>query len=197
MKKHSTPFFKKFFIGAIIFFVATLGFGSYMYFSGGVSVTSDKIDIIVLGNAFTKGGEELPLQIEIVNRNNAKLELANLIIEYPRGANDDAGDMVRIPRDAIGTINAGESITRNVKVSLFGEEKSIRPVRIRLEYHPEGSNAIFTKETEYGVTISSAPLSLLVESPDTVTPEQSMIFTVTAKLNTTLPSGTTMLQIAM
>lgn len=196
MKKHSIPFFKKFFIGAIIFFVATLGFGAYMYFSGGVSVTSDKIDIIVLGNAFTKGGEELPLQIEIVNRNNAKLELANLIIEYPRGANDDAGDMVRIPRDAIGTISAGESITRNVKVSLFGEEKSIRPVRIRLEYHPEGSNAIFTKETEYGVTISSAPLSLLVESPDTVTPEQSMIFTVTAKLNTTLPSGTTMLQIA-
>ena len=194
-KKHSS-IFKKFFKISIVFFIGALLFGAYMYFSGGISVSNDNIDIVVLGTAFTKGGEELPLQVEIVNRNNASLELANLIIEYPRGATDEASDVVRLPRDSIGTIKAGQSVTRNIKVKLFGEEKAIRPVTIRLEYHPEGSNAIFTKESQYGVTISSAPLSLVVDAPDTATVDQLTTFKITAKLNTALPAERTMLEIA-
>ena len=188
--------FKKFFIGASIFFILALAFSGYMFMSGGISVSNDNIDITVIGNAFTKGGEELPLQIEINNRNNASLELADLIIEYPKGASDNVADVVRLPRDTIGTIKAGSSITRNVKVTLFGDEKSLRNVKISLEYHPEGSNAIFTKTKEYPITISSAPLSLLIEAPKTATSDQQVSFTVTAALNTTLPGGATMLQVA-
>jgi hypothetical protein len=195
MRKPRTSFFKKFFIGAIIFFVCALGFAAYMFYSGGVSVSSDNIDIVVLGNAFAKGGDELPLQIEIVNRNRAKLELANLVISYPRGASDNANDVIRLPRDSVGTINAGQSITRNVKVTLYGDEKSVRNVKISLEYHPEGSNAIFTKEISYPVTISSAPLSLQIDAPDQVTSDQLVSFKVTASLNTSLPEGSTMLQV--
>ena len=191
-----TSFFKKFFWGALLFFVGAVLFGVYMYFSGGISVSNDNIDIVVLGNAFTKGGDELPLQVEIINRNNASLELANLIIQYPRGANDDPTDVVRLPRDSIGTIKAGQSVTRNIKVKLFGEEKSIRNVKISLEYHPEGSNAIFTKDNEYGVTISSAPLALISDVPDTATADQLFTFDVTAKLNTSLPSESSVIQVA-
>jgi hypothetical protein len=196
MKKPPTSFFKKFFIGAIVFFFCSLMFAGYMFYSGGVSVSSENIDIIVLGNAFTKGGEELPLQIEIINRNKAKLELANLVISYPRGASDSTADMIRLPRESIGTINAGDTITRNASVSLFGDEKSIRNVKISLEYHPEGSNAIFTKDVIYPVTISSAPLSLLLDAPDQVTSDQLTTIKVTASLNTSLPEGATMLQVA-
>ncbi len=196
LRKPPTSFFKKFFWGALIFFIGAVGFGAYMYFSGGISVSNDNIDIVVLGNAFTKGGEELPLQVEIINRNNASLELANLIIQYPRGANNDPTDVVRLPRDSIGTIKAGQSVTRNIKVKLFGEEKSIRNIKISLEYHPEGSNAIFTKDNEYGVTISSAPLSLIADIPDTATTDQLFTFEVTTKLNTSLPSEGSVVQVA-
>jgi len=195
MKKPKTSFFKKFFIGAVIFFVGALGFAFYMYSTGGISVSNDNIDITVLGNAFTKGGDELPLQIEITNRNNADLELADLLIEYPRGASDTAADVLRLPRETIGTIKKGQSVTRNVKVSLFGDEKSIRNVKISLQYHPEGSNAIFTKEKLYPVTISSAPLSLRIDAPTQVTSNQLVSFTITATLNTTLPQEATMLQV--
>ena len=194
-KKPHTSVFKKFFFVALIFFIGAILFSTYMFLNGGVSVSNENIDIKVLGNAFTKGGDELPLQIEITNRNNANLELANLVVEYPRGASDNPNDMVRLPRENIGLIKKGSSVTLSKKVTLFGEEKSIRNIKVTLEYHPEGSNAIFAKEKDYPVSISSAPLSLIVEAPDTATSDQVISFKVKVTLNTTLPEGATMLQV--
>lgn len=187
-KKPPVSIFKKFFIISFIFFIAALGFAFYKFSTNDTSVSNDKIDIQVIGNSFTKGGDELPLQIEITNNNNASLELSNLIIEYPKGAEDNTVDVVRMPRDAIGTIKSGESAIRNIKVKLFGEEKSVRNIKVSLEYHPQGSNAIFTKDKYYPVTISIAPLSLDIKSPDSTISDQQISFTVTATLNTSLSS---------
>lgn len=195
MRKPKTSIFKKFFIIAIMFFFGAAAFSLYTFYKGGVSVSSDNIDIIVTGNAFTKGGEELPLGIEIINRNNASLELANLIVSYPSGASDDPADVVRLPRINIGMIKPGETITKNVKVILFGDEMSNRNIKISLDYHPEGSNAIFTKEKDYIVNVSSSPLSLSIEAPKTVTSDQPISFTVKATLNTSLPSTDTMMRL--
>lgn len=195
IKKTRTPLFKKFFIGSLIFFVGALSFAFYKFSNDDSSVSSDKIDIAIVGNSFTKGGDDLPLQIEIINNNNASLEFANLIIEYPKGAEDNTIDSVRLPKDSIGTIKPGESVVRNIKVNLFGEEKSIRNIKISLEYHPEGSNAIFTKNKNYPVTISLAPLSLNVDSPTSTSSNQTISFNVTATLNTSLPQDNTILQV--
>lgn len=195
IKKSPTSVFKKFFIFSIIFFIGALGFAYYKFSNNDVSVSGDKINIEIIGNAFTKGGEELPLQIEITNNNNASLELANLIIEYPKGAEDNNIDVVRLPKDSIGTIKAGETIIRNIKVKLFGEEKSIRNIKVSLEYHPEGSNAIFTKDKFYPVTISLAPLSLIIEGPDNATSNQPITLRITATLNTSLPNENPVLQL--
>jgi hypothetical protein len=195
MKKPPMSIYKKFFIGAIAFFVGALAFSLYMFYGNNPSVSNDNIDISVLGNAFAKGGDELPLQIEIKNRNNVNLELANLIVSYPRGASDDATDVVRLPRDSIGTIAPGATIVRNIKVTLYGDEKSTRNVTVSLEYHPPNSNAIFSKDKDYPVTISSAPLSFLVDAPKDATSDQEVNFTVTASLNTSLPDAPTILQV--
>src|SRR4051812_19510950 len=80
MKKPPTSIFKKFFLGAVVFFLCAVAFSVYMFYGNNQSVSNDKIDIAVLGNAFTKGGDDLPLQVEITNRNNSNLELANLIV---------------------------------------------------------------------------------------------------------------------
>jgi len=194
-KKPPMSIFKKFFVVSIIFFIGALGFAFYKFSNNDVSVSSDKIDIIIIGNSFTKGGDEFPLQIEITNNNNASLELANLIIEYPKGADDNVNDVVRLPRDAIGTIKPGESIIRNIKVKLFGEEKSIRNIKVSLEYHPESSNAIFTKDKLYPVTISLAPLSLIIVAPTSISSNQPISFKITATLNTSLPNENAILQV--
>ncbi len=195
MKKPPTSIFKKFFIGTIIFFVGAIGFAAYMYLNGGVSVSNDNIDVKILGNAFTKGGDQLPLQVEIVNNNKASLELSDLVVEYPHGAIDDPSDVVRLPIINIGTISPGQTVTRNINVTLFGSQNSSRIVNVSLEYHPGTSNAIFTKAVQYPVTISSAPISLVINAPDTAISDQEVSFTITASLNTALPAGPTMLQV--
>ena len=73
MRKPPTSIFKKIFILSAIFFLGAVGFAVYMFSGGGTSVSNDNIDITVLGNAFTEGGTDLPLQVEITNRNNADL----------------------------------------------------------------------------------------------------------------------------
>lgn len=194
--KH-TKFFKRFFFIAVLFFIGAVAYGVYTFMQGKSTVSGDNIEITVLGNAFTQAGEELPLQIEIVNKNNAKLELVDLVVEYPRGANTDSStDMIRLPREAIGTIKPGERILRNKQVTLYGDQGEIRNVTVRLEYHPEGSNAIFTREKSYPVTISSAPLSLLLDGPVTTSSGQDVTFQITATLNTSLPSDKTLLKVA-
>lgn len=187
-RKPPMSIFKKFFIISFVFFIGALGFAFYKFSGDDTSVSNDKIDIQVIGNSFTKGGDDLPLQIEITNNNNASLELSNLLIEYPKGAEDNTVDVIRLPRDAIGTIKARESVIRNVKVKLFGEEKSVRNIKVSLEYHPQGSNAIFTKDKYYPVTISLAPLSLDVKAPESTVSDQLISFSVTATLNTSLSS---------
>lgn len=187
--------FKKFFITSVIFFVAALGFALYKFSFNNASVSNEKIEINIIGNSFTKGGDELPLQVEITNKNNASLELTNLIVEYPKGAEDSVQDVVRLPRDPIGIIKPNETVIRNIKVKLFGEEKSVRNIKFSLEYHPEGSNAIFTKDKFYPVTISLAPLSLLLEGPTTTTTNQPVTLKLTATLNTELPDENPVIEV--
>lgn len=194
-KKPPVSIFKKFFIVAIIFFLGALGFAFYKFSTNDTAVSNEKIKIEVIGNAFTKGGEDLSLQIEITNSNSARLELAALSIEYPKGADTTQNDIVRLPRDVIGTIMPNETVLRNIKVNLYGEEKTIRNIKVSLDYHPEGSNAIFTKDKYYPVTISLAPISVSVEGPTNTISNQSISLKIKTTLNTSLPESKPILQV--
>src|SRR3989344_8253847 len=160
-----TSVFKKFFLFSVLFFVLALGYAAYTFFIGGNSVSNDNIDITVVGNTYTPGGDELPLIIGVTNRNNSALQLVDLIIEYPKSSSGDLTKNTERLRDSLGTISAGETKNSNVKVILFGEQNSIRPIKISIEYRVEGSNAIFVKTKEYDVMINSTPIDLSVDAP--------------------------------
>lgn len=180
-----TSLFQKFFIFSIGFFLLAIAFALYSFLFGGNTVSNNNIEIAVLGNSFTAGGEELPLQIEITNKNNTALELADLVLEYPKGSSTDLKQDVERLRDSLGTIPAGGVRTDNIKVTLFGEQGSIKPIKISLEYRVEGSNSIFVKEKDYSVTVSSAPIDLSVDAPVTTSPNQDVTFKIKATLNAT------------
>jgi hypothetical protein len=190
-----TSVFKKIFIFSVVFFVFALAFAFYMFFFRGNVVSNANIDISVLGNTFTAGGEELPLQIEIANRNSSSLDLADLLIEYPKGSTGDLSQDTERLRTSLGTIPAGSVRTENLKIVLFGEQGSVRPIKISLEYRVEGSNAIFVKEKPYEVTISSAPINLSVTAPDEASPNQEISFDVQATLNATKPVSKILLKL--
>lgn len=178
-----TSRFKKFFIFSIVFFVLTLGYAFYIFFVGGNTVSNDNIDISILGNNFTTGGEELSLIVGIANRNNTPLELADLIMEYPRGGVADLSSDTEHFRASLGTIPAGAIRNENLKAILFGEQGSVRPIKITLEYRVAGSNAIFIKEKSYEVNITSTPINLSVDTPISISPNQDIALNIKVALN--------------
>ncbi len=159
-------FFRKIFIYSLVILAGSLIFAGYKLFGGPSTVSNDNIDIVVLGNSFAEGGEELSLQIEITNRNSVPLELADLLVEYPKGGATVSGsDVVRLPRINVGTIDSGRTHSENIKVVLFGEQGSVKDVKVSLEYRIQGSSAIFVKDMNFPVTINSAPVTLSIDAP--------------------------------
>lgn len=174
--------FKRFFFGAIIFFVLAVGFGLFMFFGGSNTVSADNIEINILGNAFVSGGEELPLKIELINRNNVALEYSDLLLEYQKGAG--AGEDIQRDRFTVGTIPAGGKVEKLVDLVLFGQQGTTRDINITLEYRVKGSSAIFIKPEIYVVNISSTPVNLVVDGPDVTNTNQDISFDITTSLNT-------------
>jgi len=193
-----TSVFKKFFVFSLAFFILTVVYASYIFFAGGNTVSNNNIDISVLGNNFTAGGEELPLIVGIANRNNSALDLVDLIVEYPKNPQaslEDPSANTERSRISLGTIPSGTIRNENVKVTLFGEQGSIIPIKISIEYRVEGSNAIFVKDRNYDVTISSTPINLSIEAPPTVSPNQDINLKVKLSLNATTPAAKILLRV--
>jgi hypothetical protein len=188
-------FFKKFFMFAVGIFILAILYAGYMFFLKGNTVSNNNIDIAILGNAFTAGGEELPLQIEITNKNTTDLLLADLLIEYPKNSSGDLTRDTEKIRQTLGTVTAGSIRSENVKVVIFGEQGSIRPIKISLEYRIEGSNSIFVKEKLYEVTVSSAPINLSIEGPTEASPGQDVVLKVKTTLNSTTPASNILLRV--
>ena len=187
----NSSFFKKFFFASIVFFIIALGIGAYIFFSGSNNISADNVQINVLGNAYTPGGEELPLTIEIANSNAVQLELADLVVEYGRNKPDvtDPADITSV-RQSIGTIGAGKVVDQKVDLTLYGQEGTNKQVKFTLEYHVPGSNAIFQKEKIFSVTINTAPVTLTALAQTSTTSDQPYTFTVNITPNTkqTIPN---------
>jgi hypothetical protein len=190
-----TSMFKRIFVFSIIFFILAIGYASYMFFGGGITVSNDNIDISVLGNTFVAGGEELPLIIGITNKNSSPLELVDLVVEYQKSSSDDSPQNVERLRQSLGVIPSGSVKNENIKVILFGEQGSTRKIKISIEYRVEGSNAIFVKEKFYNVSINSSPINLSIDIPGEITPNQDLTFSIKETLNATSSTSKMLLRV--
>ena len=175
--------FRKFFYFSLGFAGLAVIFSAFSLFTGSNTISTNEIDINVLGNSFVAGGEELPLQVEVVNKNSSALELSDLFIDYDKGG--DASSSTGHVRDvnSLGTIGAGKTATKTFSATLYGTEGSVRDISFTLQYRLSGSNAIFVKTSTFPVTISSAPVALSVDAPQSITPNQELTFTVKTKSN--------------
>ncbi len=190
-----TSRFKKFFIFSLVFFVLTLGYASYNFFFSGNTVSNNNIDISILGNTFTAGGDDLSLVIGITNRNNSALNLVDLIVDYPKGGTSGVAGEMEHYRQSLGTIPAGSTRNENVKLVLFGEQGDIRTIKVSIEYRVDGSNAIFVKDKPYEVTVSSTPINITVDAPTSISPNQNIVLNVKSVLNSTKPISNVVLKV--
>lgn len=172
---------------SVAFFILSAGIASYLIFGGGNLISTENIDIAVEGPASIAGGEELVLNVEILNKNTVPIELADLIVEYPPGtrAAENINLDLKRTRESVGTIASGERARVTARARLFGEENREQEISFTVEYRVQGSNAIFYKEQKYRIGLSSAPLSIAVDALRRVVSGEEVEFAVTVSSNTT------------
>lgn len=182
-QKVSTTGYKRFFIFSFIFFLIGLGLASFSVFRGAITLSSKNVDLTILGNSFVAGGEELPIQVEIANKNSSDLVDAVLTLEYPKGATDETGTEMTRLAEPLGTIAAGKSRSVGFSTVLYGEQGLSRTITATLSYHLAGSTATFEKAQSFSVMISSSPITLTVDGPTVSAAEQPFTITIRSVFN--------------
>ena len=175
--------FKRFFIFSFLFFILALGVALFSIYRGAMTLSSKNVDLVVLGNSFVAGGEELPIQVEIANKNSADLVDAELTLDYPKGATDEAGSDVVHLRKPLGTIVSGKTKSEEFTVVLYGEQGISREIKATLSYKLKGSSAIFEKQQVFSVMVSSSPFALTVDAPNMVGANQVFALNVRNRFN--------------
>jgi hypothetical protein len=178
---------KIFFISAIIFFICAAGAAAYVYFAGGNFISSKNVDISVNGPVTVGAGDVLNLAVTITNKNNADLETADLTITYPTGARDPykSTEPLLYQKTSLGVINAGEQFSTSTGVILFGTKGDTKDINLTLTYTVKGSNATFSKQKVFSVSLGTTPVTISVSQPASVTSGDSFTTTVSIVSNST------------
>ena len=177
--------YTKIFIGALVFFIIAVGFAFYKFFGGSNTVSGNNIGILVSGPVSVSGGEVFPLDIKVENNNTAALSNVSLLVEYPSGTRDPNNASVAMPRytETIGNIDVGKSVEQIVKASIYGQENTPELVKITVQYNIAGSNAVFTKEKDYNLVISSSPINIAVTGDTEVNANEQKNYSVNITSN--------------
>lgn len=183
----SHPMLRKFFIFAVLFFIATILVAGFVFLGGVNFVSSKNVDINVVGPTLASAGQIVELGVTIENKNNTDLELANFSVQYPQGSRnpDDTAETLTYEREELGVIQAGDEAVRNVDVVLIGSTGEKKEIKLSVEYKVKGSNATFYKEKVYEITIGNAPITLNIQGPGKVTAGDVFTTQVSVTLNST------------
>lgn len=181
----TNPFMKKIFVFALLFFIATIIVGGFVFLGGTNFVSSKNVEVNVVGPSIVSAGEALELGISISNKNNTDLELANLSVQYPPGSRSPANtaETLTFSKEDLGAIAAGAETTRNVRAVLLGSIGDVKEFKFSVEYKVKGSNATFYKDKLFEVVIGNAPVTVSVESPRSVTSGEEFETNVLITLN--------------
>jgi hypothetical protein len=181
------PLMKKVFTFAFLFFIAAILIAGYVFTGGATFISSKNVDINILGPSIISAGEVLELGVSVSNTNNADLEVANLSIQYPQGSRNplNNAESLTYTRDDLGVVEAGTEAVSNMRAVLLGATGEVKEIKFSVEYKVKGSNATFYKDKIFEVTIGDAPITLVIDSPASVTSGNSFTTTVSVTLNST------------
>jgi hypothetical protein len=174
-------------MASVAFFVGAIGFFAYYFLIGGGStpVSPGNIDISVSGPLQVASGSPTELQVAVVNRNRAALELADLVITYPSGTRSPVDLSTDLPsqRISLGNIEPGGRRQGTVSAVFSGVEGDRAVIKIELEYRLADSSSIFVATTNYQVVFASSPISLSIEGNNETVSGQPIEFKVNVASN--------------
>ncbi len=196
MAKKNNSFFNKFLIGSLVFFAIALGIAVFIFYGGLNMISSNNLDINIVAPSSISSGEELNAGLSIVNGNRTDLEEVSMYIDYPQGVESVGEDTKTLSHEKItlGTISKGKTSDYSIRALLFGEKDSIKTFSLRLEYKVKGSNAVFSKEKTFDVSISSSPLIMDVVYPKEISSGQIVTISVSITSNSSVPVKNTLVK---
>jgi hypothetical protein len=157
---------KKVLILSFSFFMVAVGIAATYFFKGSNLLSSSNVDISVQGPVSISGGDQIHLDIVITNNNDAAIDSADLLIEYPEGSYASANSQDALPRirKSIGNIDAHGTIHETADAVIFGEANAEKTIQMTLEFRLAGSNATLEKKTAYTVSITSSPVDISIDT---------------------------------
>ncbi|TSC61033.1 MAG: Uncharacterized protein G01um1014107_143 [Parcubacteria group bacterium Gr01-1014_107] len=178
---------KKALIIAAVFFVLAVSVSVFVIMGGLNLVSTRNVEIVVSGLTVIEAGEELVLDVALRNDNRVNLEEVTLTLEYPEGARDylNVNSVLIRQEEKIELVPAREEVSKTFRSVLFGEQNSVKSIRIVAEYKTEGSGAVFTKEKIYDVGIRSSPLTVSISAPKEANAGQEVSLTLDISSNST------------
>jgi hypothetical protein len=175
---NATSIFKRLFGVALVFLlIACIVLGASLL-SGNNTISGKNIELTITTKSFVDGGESLPVDVSIINKNKSQMELATLVLEYPEGSDADAGTIARVSRD-LPTIGVGDSHQESFVVKLFGQEGSQKELSAHVEFRVPGSNAVYDKTVTATVVVRTSPVRLTLNAADSAIPNQEIPFKFT------------------
>jgi hypothetical protein len=175
-----SSFVTKVFMASVLFFVIAAAIAGYVILGGFNVISPKNVDIAVRGLTSVSAGEEISIDLIVQNKNSTAIEKGTLFVEYPEGTRKADNVTETLPREQIDfeDISAGASLTKTVQAVLFGQKDTVQQIKIRVEYVARGSNAVFTKEKAFDVTIKSSPVVMTATVPNEINTGQEVAMTV-------------------
>lgn len=173
------------FFVAVAFFLVAGTFAALTFFSGNNIVSTRNVAIAIDAPTEVRAGDTVSFNIAITNRNSVPMELTDLVVEFPAGTRSETDISVALPRirESIGTIEPGESVSKNIRAVIFGTANTDVEVGVVVEYRVPSSNAIFFSDAKHSLLISQSPASIRVDGLQEVVSGQETAFTVTVSSN--------------
>ncbi|MBI5817330.1 MAG: hypothetical protein HZB09_02795 [Candidatus Yonathbacteria bacterium] len=180
---------KKVLILSFSFFLIAVGIAGLYFFKGSNLLSANNVDISVEGPVSLAGGDTLNVGIIITNNNDAAIEFADLLIEYPEGSYASTDSQEALPRikKSLGKINAHETVHETANAVLFGESNTEKNIGITLEFRLEGSNATLEKKKQYTIGITSSPVDVAIDMLKEANSGQEVEVDVHLKSNSNTP----------
>jgi len=186
-KQKKSALFKGLLVLSVLFFLISFGVAFFVFYGGVNIVSTENVDLSIAGPTMIGGGEVLSFQVTVQNNNSVDLELADLIVDFPKGSLSADGDFKELiqTRKPLGLVPAGGSVTEIFKGILFGGEGDLKDLIVTIEYRAKDSNAIFFKDRQYDLVIDSSPIGFVIDIPANVMTGQEFGFSVKVISNST------------
>jgi len=185
MSGEGHPIVRKIFLIASLFFLCSGIAASLIYFKGDNFISTRNLDISVEGPINIAVGSPVELELTIINKNNSILDNVNLKVSYPDGTRDasDSNQILTDVEEKLKEFSPGEKLTKNIKAIFFGSEGETKTVVVSVDYRVRGSNATFTKEKVFDLTISNAPVVVSITRPEKVVSGDEMNLSIVVTAN--------------